>query len=219
MDKSAPAIEARGLTYTYTGKSEPAITDLSFQVEQGEIIGFLGPSGAGKSTTQRILIKLLGGFKGSVSVLGRDLAGWGQDYYEHIGVAFEFPNHFLKLTASENLAYFASLYNHETRDPSTLLELVDLSDSINTPVSQFSKGMKTRLSVARSLLHNPDLLFLDEPTSGLDPVNSRRVRDLIREQKSEGRTVFLTTHDMSIADDLCDRVAFIMNGVIRVIDT
>ena len=87
------------------------------------------------------------------------------------------------------------------------------------PVSQFSKGMKTRLSVARALLHNPDLLFLDEPTTGLDPVNSRRVRDLIREQKRQGRTVFLTTHDMSIADDLCDRVAFIMNGHIRVIDT
>ena len=219
MDKAETVISARALSYTYTGASQYAICDLNFQLERGEIIGFLGPSGAGKSTTQRILIKLLSGYKGTISVLGRDLASWGQDYYEHIGVAFEFPNHFLKLTALENLAYFASLYSRWTQDPKALLDLVDLADSANMPVSQFSKGMKTRLSVARALLHSPELLFLDEPTSGLDPVNSRRVRDLIREQKSQGRTVFLTTHDMSIADDLCDRVAFIRNGRIGVIDT
>ena len=99
MDIAEPVIRARDLTYTYAGASEPAISNLNFQVERGEIIGFLGPSGAGKSTTQRILIKLLGGYQGTVSVLGRDLANWKQDYYEHIGVAFEFPNHFLKLTA------------------------------------------------------------------------------------------------------------------------
>jgi fluoroquinolone transport system ATP-binding protein len=219
MITGEPVIEARELTYTYAGATERAIHSLNFQVEQGEIIGFLGPSGAGKSTTQRILIKLLGGYKGSVSVLGRDLAAWGQDYYEQIGVAFEFPNHFLKLTALENLDYFASLYSRETQDPRALLDTVDLLDSADMPVSQFSKGMKTRLSVARAMLHNPGLLFLDEPTTGLDPVNSRRVRDLIREQKSRGRTVFLTTHDMSIADDLCDRVAFITNGRVRLIDT
>jgi fluoroquinolone transport system ATP-binding protein len=219
MGMAEPVISVRDLTYTYAGTSNPAISNLNFQVERGEIIGLLGPSGAGKSTTQRILIKLLGGYQGSVSLFGRDLASWGQEYYEHIGVAFEFPNHFLKLTAIENLAYFASLYSRQTQNTRALLDLVDLADSADVPIAQFSKGMKTRLSVARALLHNPDLLFLDEPTSGLDPVSSRRVRDLIREQKSHGRTVFLTTHDMSIADDLCDRVAFIMNGRIRVIDT
>lgn len=219
MDKTTPVIEARDLSYTYAGAVAPAISNLSFQVEQGEIIGFLGPSGSGKSSTQRILIKLLAGYRGSVSVLGRDLASWKQDYYEHIGVAFEFPNHFLKLTALENLAYFASLYSGPTLNPRALLERVDLANSAEVAVGQFSKGMKTRLSVARAILHNPDLLFLDEPTSGLDPVNSRRVRELIREQKKFGRTVFLTTHDMSIADELCDRVAFIMKGCIRVIDT
>ena len=155
MDKSSPVIEARGLSYRAAGASEPAISSLTFQVDQGEIIGFLGPSGAGKSTTQRLLIKLLGGYQGSVSVLGRDLASWKQDYYEHIGVAFEFPNHFLKLTAMENLAYFASLYSGQTQNPRVLLDMVGLAGSAEMPVGQFSKGMKTRLSVARALLHNP----------------------------------------------------------------
>lgn len=219
MSNNVPVIEVRNLTYTYDKAEAPALNSLDFRVEQGEIIGFLGPSGAGKSTAQRILIKLLSGYRGSISVLGRDLSTWTQDYYEHIGVAFEFPNHFLKLTALENLAYFASLYSRQTQDPQTLLDMVDLGESARMPVSHFSKGMKTRLSLARALLHNPELLFLDEPTSGLDPVNSRRVRDLIKQQQSEGRTVFLTTHDMSIADDLCDRVSFIMDGTIRVTST
>jgi len=96
-------IEARDLTFTYSGASRPAISGLTFAVERGEIFGFLGPSGAGKSTTQRILIKLLKGYQGSVSVMDRDLSSWGQAYYEHVGVAFEFPNHFLKLTSLENL--------------------------------------------------------------------------------------------------------------------
>jgi fluoroquinolone transport system ATP-binding protein len=212
------AISVSDLTYSYAGAAQPAVKSLTFGVEPGEIFGFLGPSGAGKSTTQRILIRLLKGHSGAVSVMGRDLASWGQDYYEHIGVAFEFPNHFLKLTALENLAYFAGLYSHATDDPKSLLDTVGLGDNVNMAVGQFSKGMKTRLSVARAILHNPELLFLDEPTAGLDPVNSMRIRDLIREQKGRGRTVFLTTHDMAIADELCDRVAFIMDGRIRLID-
>src|SRR4051794_38132991 len=205
------AISVRDLTYTYAGAAHSAVNDVSFRVEPGEIFGFLGPSGAGKSTTQRVLIRLLKGYGGGISVMGRDLASWGQDYYEHIGVAFEFPNHFLKLTALENLAYFGGLYSRPTQEPRSLLDTVGLGDSANMPVGQFSKGMKTRLSVARAILHNPELLFLDEPTTGLDPVNSMRVRDLIREQKGHGRTVFLSTHDMAIADELCDHIAFIMD--------
>jgi len=218
VSQAETAIEVGDLTYTYAGAAEPAVKSLAFSVQPGEIFGFLGPSCAGKSTTQRVLIRLLKGFTGNVAVLGRDLASWGQDYYEHIGVAFEFPNHFLKLTALENLAYFGDLYSLQTREPRALLDSVGLGGSANMPVVQFSKGMKTRLSVARAILHNPELLFLDEPTTGLDPVNSLGIRDLIREQKSRGRTVFLTTHDMAIADELCDRVAFIMDGCIRLID-
>jgi fluoroquinolone transport system ATP-binding protein len=215
---AAPMIEVRGLHFTYHGADEPAVAGLDFAIERGEIFGFLGPSGAGKSTTQKILIGLLRGYRGEVSVMGRDLGGWGPEYYERVGVSFEFPNHFLKLTAHENLAYFGSLYRRMRWSPQALLEMVGLEGDGGTPVGQFSKGMKNRLTVARALLHDPELLFLDEPTSGLDPGNARRVRDLIREQKRAGKTIFLTTHDMAAADELCDRVALIVDGRLALID-
>jgi fluoroquinolone transport system ATP-binding protein len=205
-------IEVRDVGFRYHGAEAPAVSGLDFTVERGEVFGFLGPSGAGKSTTQKVLIRLLQGYTGHVSVLGRDLAAWGQDYYERVGVSFEHPNHFLRLTARENLAYFGALYSRRPRDPAELLERVGLAEDADTPVAQFSKGMKGRLNVARALLHDPELLFLDEPTSGLDPVNARSIRELVREQRDAGRTVFLTTHNMAVADELCDRVAFIVDG-------
>lgn len=211
-------IEVKDLLFTYPKGTQPALQGLSFTVAPGEIFGFLGPSGAGKSTTQKILIGLLQGFTGEVAVLGKPLGTWKSDYYERIGVSFEFPNHYLKLTALENLRCFGALYDRPLMDQKKLLELVGLQDDGDIPVGQYSKGMKNRLSVARALLHNPDLLFLDEPTAGLDPVNARRVMDLIREQQQLGKTVFLTTHDMSVADELCERVAFIVAGQIPLID-
>jgi fluoroquinolone transport system ATP-binding protein len=212
-------IEVRDLHFAYHGAGADAVAGLSFRIEAGEIFGFLGPSGAGKSTTQKILIGLLRGYRGHVAVMGRDLAKWGPDYYERVGVSFEFPNHFLRLTARENLRYFGSLYHRAPREPAALLEMVGLAEDADVPVGQFSKGMKNRLTVARSLLHDPELLFLDEPTSGLDPLNAHRIRDLVRGQKEAGRTVFLTTHNMAVADDLCDRVAFIVDGRIVMIDS
>ncbi len=207
------------LEFTYAGASQPAVRDVSFDIRPGEVFGFLGPSGAGKSTTQKVLIKLLKGYVGEVSVFGKALGAWGSDYYERIGVSFELPNHYQKLTAAENLRLFASLYRRATRDPLELLKLVDLQDDANTRVAAFSKGMQMRLNIARALLHSPDLLFLDEPTTGLDPVNARRVKELVLEQKSLGHTVFLTTHDMNVADELCDRVAFIVDGRIARIES
>ncbi len=212
-------INVNNLTFTYTGTTEPAIKDISFVVQPGEIFGFLGPSGAGKSTTQKILFRLLQGFQGSVQVFERDLREWGYEYFEQVGVSFEMPNHYTKLTARENLRYFGALYQGHVKNPDELLEMVGLLDDADTLVSQFSKGMKNRLSVARSLVNNPKLLFLDEPTAGLDPVNARKVKDLIKAQKDAGKTVFLTTHDMNIADELCDRVAFIVDGKLNVIDS
>ncbi|KAA3648244.1 MAG: ABC transporter ATP-binding protein [Chloroflexi bacterium] len=212
-------ISVKDLTFTYTGGDAPAINDLDFQIEPGEIFGFLGPSGAGKSTTQKILIGLLRDFKGQVSVFDRPLTDWGQDYYQRVGVSFELPNHYLKLSGNENLRYFGSLYEGSVHKPDELLGWVGLEDDGDMLVSQYSKGMKNRLNVARSLLHDPELLFLDEPTAGLDPVNARRIKELIREQKEAGKTVFLTTHDMSVADQLCDRVAFIIDGEIKLIDS
>jgi fluoroquinolone transport system ATP-binding protein len=211
-------IRVADLSFTYPKATKPAIEGLGFEVERGEIFGFLGPSGAGKSTTQRVLIGLLRRYQGSVSVFDRKLSEWGSDYYERIGVSFEFPTHFLKLSALENLRYFGRLYRRQARTPTELLELVGLRDDGNMLVSQYSKGMKNRLSVARALLHDPELLFMDEPTVGLDPGNARRIKSLISSQKEAGKTVFLTTHDMTVADELCDRVAFIVDGRIEIIE-
>lgn len=213
------AVDVDGLTFTYSSGKSPAVRNLSFSIHRGEIFGFLGPNGAGKSTTQKLLIGLLQGYQGAVSVLGRDLGDWRADYYEQIGVSFELPNHYLRLTGIENLHYFRALYRGETRRPETLLELVGLAEDGDRLVSEYSKGMKTRLGVARALLNDPQLVFLDEPTVGLDPASARRIRKLIRGMKEAGRTVFLTTHDMTVADELCDRVAFIVKGEIGLVDS
>lgn len=212
-------IEVDELTFRYPRAAEPAVKGMGFTVDAGEVFGFLGPSGAGKSTTQKILTGLLTGHGGRVGVWGRDPAAWGSGYYQRIGVSFELPNHYRKLTALENLRFFASLYDGPTEDPMTVLEWVDLAAHAGERVGRFSKGMQMRLVFARALLHRPELLFLDEPTSGMDPVNARRVKDIIRRARDEGRTVFLTTHDMATAEELCDRVAFVVDGRIAALDT
>ncbi|QVQ53801.1 ABC transporter ATP-binding protein [Spiractinospora alimapuensis] len=211
---SPAVIEVRDLTFTYPKSTTPAVRGMGFTVGAGEIFGFLGPSGAGKSTTQKILTGLLRGHGGDVSIWGESPQTWGKDYYEKIGVSFELPNHYLKLTARENLEFFASLYGTPTEDPGELLDMVGLGDVANTRVSKFSKGMQMRLVFVRALLNQPRLLFLDEPTSGLDPRNSRIVKDVILDLKRQGRTVFVTTHDMATAEELCDTVAFVVDGQI-----
>ena len=211
-------LTVHNLTYTYPETTTEVLHGLDFAIAEGEIFGFLGPSGAGKSTTQNILIGLLKEYGGSITVMGQELRDIGQDYYEHIGVSFELPNHYLKLTARENLNYFRSLYSGPTRDAMEVLTMVDLAEDADKPVAEFSKGMKIRLNVARSLIHSPRLLFLDEPTSGLDPVNARRIKDLVLAERARGTTVFVTTHNMTVADELCDRVAFVTNGKIALID-
>jgi fluoroquinolone transport system ATP-binding protein len=177
------------------------------------------PSGAGKSTTQKLLIRLLTGFQGTVEVLGRNLVDWDNGYYNHIGVGFELPNHYSKLTAIENLQFFAAFYDCPTKPPEELLDMVGLLKDGHKRVGEFSKGMKMRLNFVRSFLHDPELLFLDEPTSGLDPVNARNMKDIIVDLKRRGKTIFLTTHRMEDADELCDRVAFIVDGRIELIDS
>jgi len=217
-DGEATMIQVEELSFTYDRAAKPAVRGLGFGIERGEIFGFLGPNGAGKSTTQKILIRLLRDYEGRVSVLGRDLRAWRSDFYERVGVSFEFPNHYQKLTALENLRYFGALYQGKTRPPDELLESVDLGADGGTLVSQYSKGMKNRLSIARALVNDPELIFMDEPTAGLDPLSARRIKDLIKSQQTAGKTIFLTTHDMTVADELCDRVAFIVDGEIRLID-
>lgn len=212
-------IRVRDLTFRYPKAPEPAIRGMEFTVGRGEIFGFLGPSGAGKSTTQKILIGLLRGHGGEVSVWGRGPVAWGSDYYQRVGVSFELPNHYQKLTGCENLRFFASLYDVPTLDPVALLDAVGLTADANTRVGKYSKGMQMRLTFARALINDPELVFLDEPTSGLDPVNARKVKNMVLDLKARGRTVFLTTHDMATANELCDRVAFVVDGRIVALDT
>lgn len=212
-------IRVEELRFTYPGNREETLHGLGFEIEQGEIFGFLGPSGSGKSTTQKILIGLLRGFSGSVDIRGRSLREYGTEYYESIGVGFELPNHFAKLTGLENLRLFRSLYRGRTRDPMELMRLVGLADDADQRVVAYSKGMKMRLNFVRALLPDPEILFLDEPTVGMDPVNARSIKDLIAELRRRGKTVFLTTHNMHDADELCDRVAFLVEGEIRLVDS
>ena len=212
-------IRVEGLRFTYPGNRDETLRGLEFEIDRGEVFGFLGPSGSGKSTTQKILIGLLRGFTGSVSIRDRDLRSYGTEYYESIGVGFELPNHFTKLTGRENLRLFRSLYRDATRDPEELLRLVDLADDADQRVGNYSKGMKMRLNFVRALLPDPAIVFLDEPTAGMDPVNARRIKDLIAELKRRGKTVFLTTHNMHDADELCDRVAFLVEGELRLVDS
>jgi len=212
-------IEVNNLTFAYPGKRENTLVDISFRIDKGEIFGFLGPSGAGKSTTQKLLIKLLKGYVGEVKVMNKDLSLWKENYYNHIGVGFELPNHYLKLSALENLEFFASFYDKTTLDPMSLLERVGLAADANQKVEKFSKGMKMRLNFVRALLHDPDVLFFDEPTSGLDPVNAKLMKDIIIDLRDKGKVIFLTTHNMHDADELCNEVAFIVNGTIKLIDS
>lgn len=212
-------IRARDLRYTYAGADEPALCGLDFDVEDGEVFGFLGPSGAGKSTTQNVLTGLLDDYEGEAKVFGREVSAWGRDLYERIGVSAEMPNHYRKLTGLENLELFASLYDGVDRDPLELLDRVGLADAADRRVGAYSKGMQMRLNFVRALLHDPELVFLDEPTAGIDPGNARAVKSVVRNLQDGGTTVFLTTHDMTVADQLCDRVAFIVDGRLPVIET
>ncbi len=214
-------IEVKNLTFSYR-KDKQALHGLNFTVEDGEIFGFLGPNGSGKSTTQKILTGILKGHGGKVSLFGQDIsAACGREFFQKIGVLFEFPYLYANLSAVDNLNYFASFYPKEQRrDAGELLEMLEFkTDFLKKPVSSYSKGMRQRVSMARALMSRPRLLFLDEPTSGLDPSGAVLFRTIIEQERKKGTTVFVTTHNMTDADLLCDRVAFIVGGNIAALDT
>lgn len=212
-------IQIENLEFTYPKNTLKTIKGISFSIQKGEIFGFLGPSGAGKSTTQKIIIGILKNYKGKVSVMGKEVSIWKSGYYEKIGIAFEYPNLYTKFTALENLRFFSSLYSGEKENLNDLLDMVGLKNAANTRVSDFSKGMKVRLNFIRAFVHKPEVLFLDEPTAGLDPVNAKIIKNIILKKKEKGKTVFVTTHNMTVADELCDRVAFLVDGNINLIDS
>jgi fluoroquinolone transport system ATP-binding protein len=212
------ALTVADLRVRYPGGARDALAGIGFTVAAGEVFGLLGPNGAGKSTTQRVLTGQHREFAGTVTVLGEPVGSWGRRLYERIGVGFELPAYFPKLTVRENLAAFAALYRRAS-PVGEVLDAVGLGDAADRRAAALSKGMKMRLNLARALLHRPDVLFLDEPTSGLDPANAAAVRAVVRAQAAAGRTVFLTTHDMPAVEELCTRVAFLRAGRIVAIDT
>ncbi len=212
-------IKVEELYHSYSNDDKYAVKNISFEVEKGEVFGFLGPSGAGKSTTQGVLTGLLGLQKGNVIVAGYDVKHLRNEMFNHIGVSFEQSNLYSKLTAKENLAFYSKLFDVPTRDPMELIKMVGLEGKENIRTDEFSKGMKHRLTFARSMLNDPELWFLDEPTTGLNPAIAATIKDIIKARNEQGVTVFLTTHNMFIADELCGRVAFIVDGEIKLIDS
>jgi fluoroquinolone transport system ATP-binding protein len=210
--------KVNNLKFKYKNNKEDVIKGISFEIKEGEIFGFLGPSGAGKSTTQKIIIKILENYQGEIKYKDKDLKDYNNDFYEEIGVSFEMPIHFSKMTAMENINFFLKLYKNNA-DIESLMKRVGLWEDRNKLVGEFSKGMKIRLNLVRALLNKPKMLFLDEPTNGLDPTNAMILKDMIREFKNQGGTVFITSHIMADIDQLCDRVAFIVNGEIKEIDS
>lgn len=209
----------KDLYFSYTYDENYAVKGINFEIEKGEIFGFLGPNGAGKSTTQKILIGILPMQKGEASIAGIDVRKPTEKLFNLIGVSFEQPNVYKKLTGFENLEFYRKMFSVETEDPMKLLRMVGLEDAANKRAGNYSKGMMQRLVFARSLINKPKMWFLDEPTAGLDPTTANEIKEIIKKKKKEGVTIFLTTHNMHIADELCDRVAFINEGEIVLIDS
>jgi ABC-2 type transport system ATP-binding protein len=207
-----------------TTKEIVAVDDVSFEIQEGELFGLLGPNGAGKTTTVKMLTTLLIPTAGSASVKGFDVVNQADEVRMRIGFIFGGERGlYWRLSGIDNLRYFASLYSIDPditkkRIP-FLLDMVGLNGRGEEKVQGYSRGMKQRLHVARTLLHNPDVLFLDEPTLGLDPVGAREFRQVILNLQSEKKTILLTTHYMFEADALCDRIAVINHGCIIALDT
>jgi ABC-2 type transport system ATP-binding protein len=202
-------IRTEALTKRFNGVQ--AVDGLTFEVQLGEVFGFLGPNGAGKTTTVRMLSALIGPSAGKAWVAGYEVGRQDQEIRRRVGILTESPGLYDRLSAEYNLSFFARLY--EVEEVSTqaehYLRLLGLWDRRAEPVGTFSKGMRQKLAIARSMLHQPRVLFLDEPTSGLDPEAAHLVREFIAELKGEGRTIFLCTHNLDEADRLCDRIGVI----------
>jgi ABC-2 type transport system ATP-binding protein len=210
-------IEVDGLSKHYGDVR--AVDDISFSVAEGEILGFLGHNGAGKTTTIRMLTGRARPTGGRALIAGHDVVRERERVKPLINLVFEEQNLYERQTGRENLQLFAKLYGAPPARVPELLERVGLTDAAARRVRTYSSGMKQRLLIARALVNDPRVLFLDEPTKGLDPSSAREVRGIIRDHARAGATVFLTTHSMEEADELCDRVAFLASGVIVALDT
>ena len=212
------AIEARGLGKSFRGRR--ACWDLSFEVERGEVFGLLGPNGAGKTTTLRMLAGLYAPDEGSGTVAGLDIVRGGAELRRRVGLLTESPGFYDRLSARENLLYFAALYGVPAREAGAratlMLERFALAAHADRPFAELSRGMKQKLAIARALLHDPEVIFLDEPTVGLDPEATREVRTVIEQLAREQRTIILCTHHLVEVERLCSRAAFVAGRLIGV---
>ncbi|HEV8194450.1 MAG TPA: ABC transporter ATP-binding protein, partial [Ktedonobacterales bacterium] len=209
-DELDTMIEVQDLRRNFGSKE--AVAGISFSARRGEIFGLLGPNGAGKTTTIRLLTGQLDPSGGRARVAGYDVVKQRSALKARIGVVFEEQNLYERLSARQNLIFSCWLYGVPEKRADEILDLVRLRDRAKDSVSKFSNGMRQRLMIARALLHRPRVLFLDEPSRGLDPISARDVRRTIQELCQAGTTILLTTHLMEEADQLCHRVAFIVDG-------
>jgi ABC-2 type transport system ATP-binding protein len=200
------------------GADIPAVVDLTLRVREGEVFGFLGPNGAGKTTTIRMLTSLIGPTSGTARVCGYELGLNDQDIRRSVGLLTESPGMYERLSAAKNLDIYAHLYDVADVEGQVkkYLQMLGLWSRRDDPVGSFSKGMRQKLAICRALLHEPRLLFLDEPTSGLDPEAAKLVRSFIEDLRSQGRTIFMCTHNLNEADHLCDRIGIFRTNLIEV---
>lgn len=192
--------------------NKTALNQIQFNVEKGEIFGFLGPSGAGKTTLINILTGQLKADEGMTQLLGKDTKDLTPEDLAHIGLVGDSSGYYEKLSLEKNLIVYAKIYGLPNSRVDEVLEQVGLLESKKTIAEKLSTGMRQRMFLARALLNRPELLFLDEPTSGLDPMTSKKIHRLLEELKAAGTTIFLTTHDMVEATELCDRISLLNQG-------
>jgi len=216
------AIEIRNLSKIYKGNIK-AVSNISFDVAKGIIFGFLGPNGAGKTTTIKMLTGLIQPTEGTATIQGKDIRTQIVEIKKTIGVVTEDSNLYDELSVFDNLRFVGQLYgvptvNREKRI-TELLKRFDLESKRQAKFSTLSKGMKRKVTIAAALIHSPQVIFLDEPTTGLDVLSARSLRAMIKELKKLGVTIFLTTHYIEEAEQLCDRVAILVNGTIKTVDT
>ncbi|NDI35324.1 ABC transporter ATP-binding protein [Chengkuizengella sediminis] len=211
-------IEVKNLSKSFGNKI--ALKNVSFKVKKGETFGFLGPSGSGKTTTIKMLTSQLLQTTGEIKVFNQPLKKQKDpSFMKRIGILTDNSGLYDRLTVYDNLTLFSQLYDVNQKQINEILEVVNLQNDNKTQVKKLSKGMKQRVTLARAMLHKPELLFLDEPTSALDPVNTKHIHDGLKQLNEQGTTIFLTTHDMMEAEQLCDRVAFLHQGEIKQLDT
>ena len=218
----APVVQLNSLTVAYpdskSGQRKTAVNDLSLSVQAGEVFGFLGPNGAGKTTTMNVLLGFVPATSGEASLFGVNVRE--PIARQRIGYLPELTYYYKFLTAEELLRFYGKIFGlhraEADRRIDQLLKLVELESVRNRTIKTYSKGMQQRVGLAQALINNPDLLILDEPTSGLDPLGRMKVREIIQRLKNEGKTVFFSSHELGEVETVCDRVAIINQGQLKV---